>query len=1510
MPTVFQADVTATFDDLSGGNYQRLFDFSNGAGVDSIWFGQVGTGSTIAFEIEQNGSRYRLEVPNAIDEGVETDWSVTVDDTGTLRIFKNGSEIGSQTFGVAAVPNDVVRTDNLVGDSPHVADDALIGDVASIDVETTLTNGFDLTTAVAGPGSYDASDRDEVIDASLSTDAITLSGDGGADTVLGGAGADSLSGDAGDDWIEGGAGDDTISGGTGSDTILGGGGSDTITGDDGSDLILGDTSDNAIFGTLSPSNTDNLQDTGGTNALDIRAVELVTLANGRLIMITSERSGVDDGIATYEIDNDPGSATYGQMVGGQLGSVREDSTPNAGTGYDVIEDLAAVTLSTGETFVYSADTDKGGIGIAEVNPDGSLTYSGQITGLSEPQSLSIAEVGGQPYLLSLEGGSADRLVSYQINTDGSLSQVDVEVDGSGTGENFLNNGFDTGSSLLESFTDSSGNTFVIAGGEEDGISLWTLNGSGQLTFQNARADGAAGAGDTDPEGNDLGRDVVVPATMGLSNVDAGAFAEIDGQVYLFVGGADDDIDVFRLDDDTLADGTFDLTLVGHVDDILSGDISTLSILESDDGPILVVGGEQSGLEFHGVSVEPTGEVTLSLTHTEADAGDPGAELWDSEAIDVEGGILVSASDDDDGVAIIDTGLTDPDLAETSAGDSIDGGAGDDQIDGGDGADTIDGGADSDIVYGGTGDDSLLGGDGADRIDGGAGSDTIEGGTGDDIILGDTATLRLNDTGNNGYASVDNFTDMPTSAVSYEITFSATTRSSDVDPLLSYASDGTSTNELLLQFRGDSLELLTNSGNTVAIDVGASSLFDGQPHTVAFSWDSSDGSVEFYVDGESVGSGTSSASPLTAGGTFMLGQDQDTLGGGFDTNQIFQGDIYQATLFGDVRTASEMELGLSQATDGNDPNLVANWVPDPASGTMVDTAGGNDLTIAGDASVDQADTTGDDLIAGGTGADTIHGGYGSDTIQLADGYGNDSIVGGEDGDGADIDVLDASGVTSGGVNVGFIGDEQGNVNLGADNASFSEIESFVLTGQDDTLNASGTAAPITVDGGDGADLITGGSGDDSITGGDGDGDNIIGGGGADTLDGGAGTGDTADYRGSGSAVTVDLAAGTGLGGDAEGDVLSGFEWVQASNFDDSITGDGGGNILAGNAGADTLLGGGGADYLVGGTEGDSLVGGTGDDTLDGETGSDTLTGGTGDDTFLYDVGDGADTITDFNAGNTGTLDDGDNTNNDFIDLSGFYDNLQELYADQADDGILNQSNTLDAKGRAVDYSNNASFGSGSLTFTGAAADNTFFTEDNTGVVCFAAGTRILTDRGEMPVEALKVGDLVMTRDNGLRPVRWIGAKRVRGQGWLAPIRFAAGVLDNRRALVLSPQHRVMVSSKIAARVAGERECLVAAKHLLALPGVAIMPTETVCYFHLLFDRHELIVSEGAVTESLYVGDETRRLLDPGALAEIGALFPELLTTGHDRAPARLMLSGRTGRSLALRHRKNRRPLIAA
>lgn len=199
-----------------------------------------------------------------------------------------------------------------------------------------------------------------------------------------------------------------------------------------------------------------------------------------------------------------------------------------------------------------------------------------------------------------------------------------------------------------------------------------------------------------------------------------------------------------------------------------------------------------------------------------------------------------------------------------------------------------------------------------------------------------------------------------------------------------------------------------------------------------------------------------------------------------------------------------------------------------------------------------------------------------------------------------------------------------------------------------------------------------------------------------------------------------------------------------------------------------------------------------------------------------------------------------------------------------------------------------------------------------VPCFTAGTLIRTAGGERPVEELAVGDLVWTRDNGLQPIRWIGRRVLRpaelaAQPNLRPIRIRAGALgagQPARDLVVSPQHRILVRSSIAVRMFGAAEVLVAAKQLLSLPGIAIdEAARDVTYLHLMFDHHEVLVSNGAETESLYPGPVALAALGEAAAAEIHALFPELREDEGGFPPARPFVPGRLARKLAERHGKN-------
>jgi Ca2+-binding RTX toxin-like protein len=164
---------------------------------------------------------------------------------------------------------------------------------------------------------------------------------------------------------------------------------------------------------------------------------------------------------------------------------------------------------------------------------------------------------------------------------------------------------------------------------------------------------------------------------------------------------------------------------------------------------------------------------------------------------------------------------------------------------------------------------------------------------------------------------------------------------------------------------------------------------------------------------------------------------------------------------------------------------------------------------------------------------------------------------------------------------------------------------------------------TINSGGGNDYVMGGAGNDSISGISGD-DTIEGGTGADTLNGGAGTADFLSYASSSAAVNINLLTPSATGGDATGDVISLFENILGSAFDDTLIGDGSANTIFGGAGNDTIDGGGASDILNGDAGDDSILGGLGADTLFGGIGNDTLDGGIGNDSILG--GDGNDFIT--------------------------------------------------------------------------------------------------------------------------------------------------------------------------------------------------------------------------------------------------------------------------------------------
>ncbi|MCY4210815.1 MAG: FG-GAP-like repeat-containing protein [Gammaproteobacteria bacterium] len=200
------------------------------------------------------------------------------------------------------------------------------------------------------------------------------------------------------------------------------------------------------------------------------------------------------------------------------------------------------------------------------------------------------------------------------------------------------------------------------------------------------------------------------------------------------------------------------------------------------------------------------------------------------------------------------------------------------------------------------------------------------------------------------------------------------------------------------------------------------------------------------------------------------------------------------------------------------------------------------------------------LEGGGGADRLDGGAGEDwaSYQWSDG-------------GVRVDLAEGTGVG---------GDAQGDVITNVENLAGSGFND-VLRG-DDNVNR--------IEGGGGSDRLWGVGGDDVLAGGEGD-DWLVGSVGGDQLDGGAGL-DGLSYELSAAGVTVDLEEGTSTGGYAQGDVIVDIEHVMGSAYQDTLTGDSGGNELYGLGDDDVLLGSGGDDSLEGGAGADRLEGGDG------------------------------------------------------------------------------------------------------------------------------------------------------------------------------------------------------------------------------------------------------------------------------------------------------------------------------
>ncbi|MCQ0988718.1 beta strand repeat-containing protein [Jiella marina] len=681
-------------------------------------------------------------------------------------------------------------------------------------------------------------------------------------------------------------------------------------------------------------------------------------------------------------------------------------------------------------------------------------------------------------------------------------------------------------------------------------------------------------------------------------------------------------------------------------------------------------------------------------------------MGDATSLDLSGWTFQqwgTVANNGDGEFITITGDGDAEtITGSSERDVIDGGAGDDTIDGGGGNDTLDGGDGNDILIG----DQIS----SLSVDETVANNTFE----TALNIDDPALWSTSENPLVGDSSVPHTTLFVEATEGEFEFFSVTlgageTITLDVD-FGNNSSFGGNVDTMIRLFAPDgSIVADDDDSSTSDGGLGSTSSLDSfltftatEAGTYVFQmqqfsdreFDAGEGfAVNVSVTGHAAtGTATSGDDVLDggAGDDLLIGlAGNDTLTGGQGDDQL-EGGSGNDTLNG----GDGLDTAAFEGADGVVVDLVAGTATGQGDDTLigVENVIGSDNadTITGDAGDNVIEgRSGDDLIAGLGGADTMNGGSGIDTldysasadgveVNLNAGTGSggdaegDSFSGFENVIGSDGDDVISDQANSGVVNI--IDGGHGNdrlVKLSNTSGGSQDIwiggtgtDTFVFDidpGENTRvidlargmITANGEARDLligieNVETGGGNDIV--GSGRNNVLTAIGDFDNVItGGGGADTIDGGGGN-DTADYSTSSGAVDVSLARGTGIGGDAQGDTLTGIENLVGSARGDVLTGDAGDNVLAGLAGGDELNGGEGSDTVdysasgsgitvdlaagtvagghaegdtltdienvIGSDNADDITGDATDNVIEGGAGGDTLSGGDGTDTLSY------------------------------------------------------------------------------------------------------------------------------------------------------------------------------------------------------------------------------------------------------------------------------------------------------
>ena len=1133
--------------------------------------------------------------------------------------------------------------------------------------------------------------------------------------------------------------------------------------------------------------------------------------------------------------------------------------------------------------------------MAAASPGDTITLApGYVDPLVAPGD--IITIAGNGANTIVAGGGNNQIITgdgVEIITSGSGNDTMLTGNGASTitttgGNNFIETGtgVDTivvggGSDTIlagsgaNTITGLAGDKIIVTDDGADTITVtsgnnWIVAGAGANTIVATSGDNVICTGDEVDTITVTGGNNVISAGDG-----ANAIAATSGQNVIF-GGADVDTIVATGGGNYIdgGDGANTLTTGGGDDTIVSGvDTDTIATGGGDD-LILITGGAD-------VIAGGTGIDTLVVDYSDATSN----VITSVPAGTASAGYAGTMS----GMgAVTYTGIENFDITSGSGDDTLTTGAGDDRIDSGTGSDVVNTGAGDDYIYGNAG----------DVIDGGSGGDTLNLGLG---LTPSNHTIAYDaDNDQNGVVTYTDtgetltFTNIEN--VIYEARLDPTIEIlAPVNGMCNPFMDGA-------PVANPDTANVDEDGSVIIGVLGNDTDPNGDPLTVTGATTPNgtvvvnpDGTLTFTPDADFNGDveitytvEDPDGNEATGTATVTVAPVNDApVAADDDAGEVVVGNVItidplvnDTDVDGDILSISDATVPTEQgavvivgnqieftpAADFEGEATITYTIEDPdgASDTAEITVFVRDGIVSGteDADLINSAYTGDvgnDMVDNGDNVfssnvadeddDVIEAGGGNDTIHSGDG--SDTVFGGT-GD----DVID----TAGGDNVADMGypglfpGEEGTP--GAED----DRDSVYGGGGNDTINTGDDAD--TISGGSGNDVIDGGIDADVISGDDGD-DRIVGGEGNDVIYGG--TGDDTIHAGNDPDLGLDFAnieddGSNSLGPDLRPD--NGQDTVLGGEGNDLITGADDDDVLYGDAGNDTIDGGIDDDSLFGGAGDDSLIGGQGDDTTSGGDGNDIIDGGIGNDDLSGD-GD-RDTFINVNAGD---VVDGGEAGDDFdtLDLTGSADPDQEINI--VYDPVNGENGTVEYKDLA-----------------GNVVDTLTFTNIENVIPCFTPGTSIATAKGLCLVENLKAGDRVITRDNGLQEIAWVGHKKMSGMELIQrpshkPVFVKAGSLGEGlpdRDMMLSPNHKVLVASNQAKLYFQESEVLVAAKHFIGKPGIHQVDVSRTTYIHFMFERHEVVLSDGAWTESFHPGDYSIDGIDEDARAEILSLFPALAT----------------------------------